>query len=143
MERQSELGTVKALSLIHIYHYESVLGPRRAEAISPLASTWERGIPFTLHQDSPVVPPDILAVSYTHLDVYKRQTYGCHSSLSSFHGMYRGCVLANFCISLPRVPVYGSLNTAVCFSKWGPFLQTLCTGAAAPQCRQGEHSPEG
>lgn len=42
------------------YHYESVLGPERAEHISPLSWAMESGISFTLHQDSPVVPPDIL-----------------------------------------------------------------------------------
>lgn len=42
------------------YHYESVLGPERAEHISPLFWALEAGVSFTLHQDSPVVPPDIL-----------------------------------------------------------------------------------
>lgn len=42
------------------YHYESVLGPERAENISPLSWALACGVPFTLHQDSPVVPPDIL-----------------------------------------------------------------------------------
>lgn len=42
------------------YHYESVLGPDRAENISPLSWALEYGVSFTLHQDSPVVPPNIL-----------------------------------------------------------------------------------
>ena len=42
------------------YHYESVLGPERAENISPMSWALKYGVPFTLHQDSPVVPPDIL-----------------------------------------------------------------------------------
>ena len=42
------------------YHYDSVLGPDRAERISPLASAINRGINCTLHQDTPVVQPDVL-----------------------------------------------------------------------------------
>ena len=42
------------------YHYESVLGPERAAYISPARSALERGVSFTLHQDSPVAPPDVM-----------------------------------------------------------------------------------
>lgn len=43
------------------YHYDSVLGPERASRISPLKSALNHGISYTLHQDSPVVPPDVIA----------------------------------------------------------------------------------
>ena len=36
------------------------LGRERAERISPARSALERGIAFTLHQDTPVCPPDPL-----------------------------------------------------------------------------------
>ena len=42
------------------YHYESVLGPKRAARISPARSALERVVSFTLHQDSPVAPPDVM-----------------------------------------------------------------------------------
>lgn len=42
------------------YHEEAVLGADRARRISPLASALERKIPFTLHQDTPVVRQDPL-----------------------------------------------------------------------------------
>lgn len=42
------------------YHYESVLGPERAERISPARSALKHGVSFTLHQDSPVAPPDVM-----------------------------------------------------------------------------------
>lgn len=32
---------------------------KRAEKLSPLRSALDKGIPFTLHQDSPVLPPDM------------------------------------------------------------------------------------
>lgn len=36
------------------YHEEAVLGPERARRISPLRSALDRGISFSLHQDTPV-----------------------------------------------------------------------------------------
>ncbi len=42
------------------YHRDSVLGEERARRISPLRSAMDRGIRFNLHNDSPVVPPDIM-----------------------------------------------------------------------------------
>lgn len=65
LERMKKIGMIASFFLDHVYywgdyHYESVLGPERAERISPLKSALEHGISFTLHQDSPVVPPNIL-----------------------------------------------------------------------------------
>lgn len=42
------------------WHRDSVLGPERASRISPLATTLEAKVPFTIHNDSPVVPPDMM-----------------------------------------------------------------------------------
>ena len=68
--RPDQLPRVQQLSLIpsyfvaHVYHWGDVhwqnFGPQRAEKISPVASTKRLGIPFTLHQDTPVLPPDML-----------------------------------------------------------------------------------
>ena len=41
-------------------HYESVLGPDRANRISPLRSAVQTGVNYTLHQDSPITKPDML-----------------------------------------------------------------------------------
>ena len=42
------------------YYLTSVLGPERGRRISPLRSAARRGIPFTLHSDFSVVPPNVL-----------------------------------------------------------------------------------
>ena len=66
--REDQLDEMKAIGMLptffldHIfywgdYHYESVLGPDRAERISPAASALRRGMNFTLHQDPPVKMP--------------------------------------------------------------------------------------
>lgn len=65
LERMNQYGILASFFLDHVfywgdYHYESVLGPERAERISPLQSAMRYHIPFTLHQDSPVVPPDMM-----------------------------------------------------------------------------------
>lgn len=68
LDEMKELGIIPTFFLDHIwfwgdYHYESVLGPERAERISPAKSALKRGMNFTLHQDSPVkMPNQILAL---------------------------------------------------------------------------------
>lgn len=44
------------------WHRDSVLGPRRAELISPCASAVRRGMRFTTHHDAPVANPDAMRV---------------------------------------------------------------------------------
>ncbi|KCZ92049.1 amidohydrolase family protein [Hyphomonas hirschiana VP5] len=42
------------------WHRDAVLGPERAAFISPLAAAKALGIPYTVHNDPPVVPPDVI-----------------------------------------------------------------------------------
>lgn len=55
-----ERGAVLSFFVSHVRHWGDIhlenLG-ERAMTISPCYSALERGIPFTLHQDSPVLPP--------------------------------------------------------------------------------------
>jgi predicted amidohydrolase YtcJ len=61
------LGIVPSFFPMHTFywgdwHRDSVLGPRRAEMISPCGSAWRRGMRFTSHHDAPVANPDALRV---------------------------------------------------------------------------------
>lgn len=42
------------------WHRDSVFGEERASRISPTQSSLDKGIVFTVHNDSPVVPPDMI-----------------------------------------------------------------------------------
>jgi predicted amidohydrolase YtcJ len=42
------------------WHRDSVFGVERASRISPTASSLAKGITFTVHNDAPIVPPDML-----------------------------------------------------------------------------------
>jgi hypothetical protein len=42
------------------WHRDETLGPRRAERISPTRSAIDRKVPFTIHNDAPIVPPDMI-----------------------------------------------------------------------------------
>ncbi len=48
-----------------------MLGPERAAFISPLAAATELAIPYTVHNDAPVVPPDMLRLLWVSVN---RQT---------------------------------------------------------------------
>lgn len=64
MERVHSLGIIPSFFIAHIYHWGDVhvknLGIERAQKISPAGSALKAGIPFTFHQDTPVIPPDML-----------------------------------------------------------------------------------
>ena len=69
--REDQLTLMKGLGMIPSYfaahsfywgdwHRDSVFGVERASRISPTASTVGRRMVFTIHNDAPIVPPDIL-----------------------------------------------------------------------------------
>ena len=63
LDRMAALDVLASFFVAHTFywgdwHRDAVLGPERAGRISPAASALARGIAFTLHNDSPVVPSD-------------------------------------------------------------------------------------
>ncbi len=78
LDKMAKLGMTASFFLDHVYywgdwHYESVLGPERAENISPIRWALDRGIHCTLHQDSPVVAPNALLAVHNAVN---RRTLG-------------------------------------------------------------------
>ena len=64
LERVKALGVIPSFFVAHVYHWGEIhvknFGLDRASRISPAGSALAWGIPFTFHQDSPVIPPDML-----------------------------------------------------------------------------------
>ncbi|HAY08245.1 MAG TPA: amidohydrolase family protein [Hyphomonas sp.] len=65
LDRMVELGVVPSFFAAHPFfwgdwHRDQVLGPERAAKISPLASAKAKGLAYTMHTDSPVVPADFM-----------------------------------------------------------------------------------
>ncbi len=68
--RKEQLAEMKSLGIMpsffaaHVRYWGDVhmenFGPHRAASISPLAWAKQLGLPFTLHQDAPVLPPNML-----------------------------------------------------------------------------------
>ena len=64
MEEVARLGIIPSFFIAHIHQWGDVhlrnLGLERASCISAAGSALSHGIPFTFHQDTPVLPPDML-----------------------------------------------------------------------------------
>lgn len=64
LERVKRLGVIPSFFVAHVYHWGDIhvknFGLTRAEHISPAGSALQLGIPFTFHQDAPVIKPDML-----------------------------------------------------------------------------------
>ncbi|MBA4208023.1 MAG: amidohydrolase [Parvibaculum sp.] len=63
LDEMARLGVIPSYFVTHTFywgdwHRDSVLGEERASRISPVRSTIDRGMRYTLHNDSPVVPSD-------------------------------------------------------------------------------------
>lgn len=70
LQRMKDLGIIPTFFVAHTFywgdwHRDETLGPERAERISPLRSAAKLGMRYTIHNDSPVVPPDILPLLWS------------------------------------------------------------------------------
>ena len=79
LDRMRDLGVIPSFFGLHVYywgdrHRDLFLGPERAARISPARSAEQRGIPFTLHSDAPVVPMDPLLM--LHVAVNRETSSG-------------------------------------------------------------------
>jgi len=85
LTREDQLHRIKELGLVPSYYsahpffwgdwHRKSFGEERAAFISPVASTVELGIPFTVHNDSPVVPPDMMRLLWITVNRKTRSGY--------------------------------------------------------------------
>lgn len=59
--------------VVHTYywgdwHRDSVFGVERASRISPLRSSTEKGLRYTIHNDTPIVPPDMMRLLWSSVN---------------------------------------------------------------------------
>ena len=64
LARMADLSIIPSFFAAHLWYWGDVhmenFGPDRAATISPLRWAADLGLPFTLHQDTPVIAPDML-----------------------------------------------------------------------------------
>ena len=64
LPRLKKLGCIPSFFVAHVYHWGDAhirnLGQERASHISPAADAGKLGLPYTFHQDAPVIPPDMM-----------------------------------------------------------------------------------
>lgn len=70
LDRMAALGAIPSFFVLHTYywgdrHRDVFMGPDRAARMSPTRSALDRGIPATLHADSPVVPMEPLRIVWS------------------------------------------------------------------------------
>ncbi len=95
--REDQLTAMKQYGLVPSYfaahtfywgdwHRDSVFGVERARRISPSATTLGRGMPFTIHNDAPVVPPDMMRLIWAATNRLTRsnQALGPEQRISTY-----------------------------------------------------------
>ncbi|MDN3692086.1 amidohydrolase [Chryseobacterium tructae] len=78
--RYKQIGIMPSWFPTHVYlwgdwHRSNVLGEERARRISPLKEGLDQEIPFTIHHDSPVTPPDLITAVYAAVNRKTRSGY--------------------------------------------------------------------
>lgn len=103
LDRIGKLNIMPSYFVAHTFywgdwHRDSVLGEERAKRISPLKSTLERGIPFTIHNDSPVVPPDMSRLLWTAVNRRTRsgQVLGAEERINVIDALRGVTILAAY-----------------------------------------------
>lgn len=70
LDRAKELGVTPSFFSAHVYywgdrHRDIFIGPERAMHISPAKTALDKGVPFTIHLDTPVVPIEPLLLAWS------------------------------------------------------------------------------
>jgi predicted amidohydrolase YtcJ len=98
--REDQLDKMKGLGIIPSYfsthtfywgdwHRDSVFGEERAMRISPTKSSLDRKMPFTVHNDAPVVPPDMIRLlwSTTNRKTRSGKVLGDEQKISTYEAL--------------------------------------------------------
>ncbi|MEI8144988.1 MAG: amidohydrolase family protein, partial [Alphaproteobacteria bacterium] len=77
IDAMARLGIVPSFFSAHTYfwgdwHINETFGRERAYGISPMAYAASKGVVFSNHTDSPIVPPDMLMLSWTAVNRLSR-----------------------------------------------------------------------
>lgn len=80
LDRMKELGVIPSFFSLHTFywgdrHRRLFMGPERAARMSPAAGARERGIRFTIHADTPVVPMEPLRLVWSAVNRRTRSGY--------------------------------------------------------------------
>ena len=118
LPRMAALGVIPSFFVAHVYHWGEAhirnFGLERASAISPAASAGRWGLPYTFHQDAPVIRPDML------------ETLWCAVCRRTREGTVLGAE--------ERVSVLDALR-AVTAHAAAQYGETGCKGVIAPGAR--------
>jgi predicted amidohydrolase YtcJ len=98
--REDQLDNIKSLGIVpsffstHTFywgdwHRDSVFGLDRASRISPTKSALDRNIPYTVHNDAPVVPPDMIRLLWSTTNRFTRsgKTLGLEQRISTYEAL--------------------------------------------------------
>ena len=98
--REDQLDQMQKLKIIPSYfsthtfywgdwHRDSVFGNERASRISPTNSTLKRGMPFTVHNDAPIVPPDMIRLLWSTTNRLTRsgKVLGPNQKISTYNAL--------------------------------------------------------
>lgn len=69
LERMKDIGMMPSFFVAHTYYWGDIhmknFGPERGSRISPVKDAVDLGLKYTFHQDTPVVPPDMMRTVYS------------------------------------------------------------------------------
>ena len=94
LDQMNELKIIPSYFSTHTFywgdwHRDSVFGQDRAMRISPTKSTLNRKMPFTIHNDAPVVPPDMIRLlwSTTNRKTRSGKVLGEEQKISTYEAL--------------------------------------------------------
>ncbi len=94
LDRMAALGMIPSFFSAHTFfwgdwHRDSVLGGQRAARISPTRSSVARNLVFTVHNDAPIVPPDMVRLLWatTNRETRSGKVLGAAQQLSTYEAL--------------------------------------------------------
>jgi len=95
LDKMVELGIIPSFFVAHTFYWgdwqrDSTLGRARAEKISPANTAGRKGLRYTFHNDSPIVPPHMTRLLWTGVNRTTRsgQTLGWQERVTPLQAIY-------------------------------------------------------
>ena len=96
LQRMAAIGMIPSFFVAHTYYWGDIhlqnFGERRGSRISPVKDAIDLGMKYTFHQDTPVIPPDMMRTVWSAVNRISRAGRTIYAAYQYFEEQEKGSI---------------------------------------------------